>query len=211
MVESANNEPSIEKPKAEEENNRLEHLKLLEIDKWTEEWNEWISAGISSFDAPSVMNQKRNRTSIDLINDKKNKNLNYLVDKLDEFSELEKQALKSYRSNRSKNKLTNLKQFSFEDSENQGLISTIMMTPDHKSALEIKTDESSYYQAKSGFVPKATEFELQHQMMITGLKQIHYWCYLKGYDGILIKVDRNDTLINALLDREIKTFSKIYN
>ena len=105
--------------------------------------------------------------------------------------------------------LTNLKHFSFEDSENPGLISTIMMTPDHQSALEIKTDESSYHLAKDHYIRPATECELQHQMMITGLKQIHYWCYLKGYDGILIKVDRNDTLINELLDLEIKIYSKI--
>ena len=126
------------------------------------------------------------------------------------MSELDKQALKSYRSYRSKNKLTHLKHFSFEDLENPGLISTIMMTPDHQSALEIKTDESSYHLANNDrHILPATVIELQHQMMITGLKQIHYWCYLKGYDGILIKVDRNDTLINELLDLEIKIYSKI--
>ena len=85
-----------------------------------------------------------------------------------------------------------------------------MMTPDHQSALEIKTDESSYHLANNdGHILPTTVIELQHQMMITGLKQIHYWCYLKGYDGILIKVDRNDTLINELLDLEIKIYSKI--
>ena len=87
-----------------------------------------------------------------------------------------------------------------------------MMTPDHHSALEIKTDESSYHLANNeGHILPATVIELQHQMMITGLKQIHYWCYLKGYDGILIKVDRNDSFINDLLESENKIYSKIHN
>ena len=191
--------------------NRLKYLKLVEIDKWSQDWNQWVSAGISSFDASSVMDQNRYKTSKELIKDKKSNSLNYSIDRLEELSDLEKQALKAYRANSSKTKLTKLKHFSFEDKKNPGLISTIMMTQDHQSALEIKTDESSYFQAKSGFVSAATQCELQHQLMITGLRQINYWCYLKGYDGILIKVDQDETFINNLLDLETKIVSKLNN
>ena len=157
------------------------------------------------------MDQNRYKASKELIKDKKSKSLNYSIDRLEELSDLEIQALKAYRANSSKNKLTKLKHFSFEDKENPGLISTIMMTQDHQSALEIKTDKSSYFQAKSGFVSAATQCELQHQLMITGLRQINYWCYLKGYDGILIKVDQDETFINNLLDLETKIVSKLNN
>ena len=208
MVEGANNESSIEEPKIEEEDNRLKYLKLVEIDKWTQEWNKWISAGISSFDASAIMNLNRYKTSKKLIKDKKDKNNIYSAIQLEELSELEKLALKAYRA---KTRRTRLKYFSFEDEEYTGLISTIIMTQDYQYALEIKVDESNYWQAKSGFIPQTIMCELQHQMMLTGLKQIDYWCFLKGYDGILIKVDRNDSFINDLLESENKIYSKIHN
>ena len=61
---SIEEEPAIEdsieeKPKVEKDGNRLKHLKLVEIDKWSQDWNQWVSAGISSFDASSVMDQNR--------------------------------------------------------------------------------------------------------------------------------------------------------
>ena len=208
-------EEKVEEEKVEEEkvddnkkDNRVSQLKLLEINKWTQEWNKWISTGISSLDASSVMDKNRYRSSRELIHEKKSQLLYYSNDQLEKLSELEKQALKAYRS---KSRLTKLKNFSFEDVENAGLISTVIMTQDCRFAAEIKVDESSYYQAKSGFIPKATQCELQHQLMITGLKHIDYWCYLEGYDGILIKVDRNEVFINELLSLEIKTYLKIHS
>jgi hypothetical protein len=199
------NEEDEEEPSSSD---RISQLKLIDLNKWTEEWNDWISSRISSYDASSVMNLNRYKTSKELVKDKKRKALRFTSDQMKSLIDLEKLALKAYRA---KTRRTRLKYFSFEDEEYTGLISTIIMTQDYQYALEIKVDESNYWQAKSGFIPQTIMCEIQHQMMLTGLKQIDYWSFLKGYDGILIKVDRNDSFINDLLESENKIYSKIHN
>jgi predicted phage-related endonuclease len=199
------NEEDEEEPSSSD---RISQLKLIDLNKWTEEWNDWISSKINSYDASSVMNLNRYQTSKELVKDKKNKALRFTSEQMKSLIDLEKLALKAYRA---KTRRTRLKYFSFEDEEYTGLITTIIMTQDYQYALEIKVDESNYWQANSGFIPQTIMCELQHQMMLTGLKQIDYWCFLKGYDGILIKVDRNDSFINDLLESENKIYSKIHN
>lgn len=209
--EDLNLEENEENEKDEEESSssdRISQLRLIDLNKWTEEWNDWISSKINSYDASSVMNLNRYQTSKELVKDKKNKALRFTSEQMKSLIDLEKLALKAYRA---KTRRTRLKYFSFEDEEYTGLITTIIMTQDYQYALEIKVDESNYWQAKSGFIPQTIMCELQHQMMLTGLKQIDYWCFLKGYDGILIKVDRNDSFIDDLLESENKIYLKIHN
>ena len=83
------------------------------------------------------------------------------------------------------------------------------MTSDFQHAVEIKLDESSYWQAKNQLVPTTVNCELQHQLMLTGLKEIDYWCYFKGYDGILITVVRDEPYIENLLESEKNLYLKL--
>jgi hypothetical protein len=83
------------------------------------------------------------------------------------------------------------------------------MTSNFQHAVEIKFDESSYWQAKNQHVPPTTYCELQHQLMLTDLKEIDYWCYFKGYDGILITVVRDDSYIENLLESEKNLYIKL--
>ena len=60
--------------------------------------------------------------------------------------------------------------------------------------------------AQEGYIPDYYYGQIQHQLMITGLEEIDYWCYRPEYGGILIKTERDDAYINELFEAESKFY-----
>ena len=81
------------------------------------------------------------------------------------------------------------------------------ISKDFKHIVEIKCGESAYWQAAKNIVPDYYYGQLQHQMMITGLKEVDYWCYWPGYEPKLQTVKRDENYIKLLYQAE-KAFMK---
>jgi putative phage-type endonuclease len=80
------------------------------------------------------------------------------------------------------------------------------MTKDRKNALEIKCNgEKNHSIALSGNVPISHMYQMQHQLFVCDLKEMFYLSF-DGEDGIIIKVKRNDILIETILKEEERFF-----
>ena len=76
------------------------------------------------------------------------------------------------------------------------------ISPDKSIAVEIKCPGKKVHgMAKDGEVPQHYNIQMQHQLMITGLQMMFYFSY-DGNDGIVLEVERNDTLIGEILEKE---------
>lgn len=76
------------------------------------------------------------------------------------------------------------------------------ISKDLQHVVEIKCGVSAFWQAAKGIVPDYYYGQLQHQLMITGLDCLDYWCYLPGKRGVLIEVERDDQYIEQLFEEE---------
>ena len=70
---------------------------------------------------------------------------------------------------------------------------------DFSKLVKINCSKLAYQEAKKDMIPRAL---LQHQLMITGLEEIDYWCHLQDQEGILITVKRDQEMINKLYEAE---------
>ena len=76
------------------------------------------------------------------------------------------------------------------------------MTVDYKHALEIKCGKKSFMLAQCDEIPPYYFAQIQHQMMISNLDSIFYYCF-DGYNGITLEVARDDTFVQKMLEEEI--------
>ena len=96
-----------------------------------------------------------------------------------------------------------------QDKRNSWLIASIDgVSDDFKIIVEINCDELAYAQAKKG---SATDYysKLQHQLLITGLEEIDYWCYQSGKESILQTIERDDEHIKKLFKAEQEFIEKL--
>lgn len=78
------------------------------------------------------------------------------------------------------------------------------ISEDHKIAVEIKCPgEKDHLLAKEGMVPEKYMPQLQHQLAVIGVNQLHYFSYRDG-DTALIEVGRDESYIKKLLVEERK-------
>ena len=77
---------------------------------------------------------------------------------------------------------------------------------DFSKLVKISCSELEYKEAKKGLFPRAL---IQHQLMITGLEEIDYWCYLKNQESILITVKRDQKMIDKLYVAELNFSEKL--
>jgi putative phage-type endonuclease len=85
------------------------------------------------------------------------------------------------------------------------------ITDDHSIAVEIKCPgEADHQTAKQGIVPEKYRPQLQHQLAVIGINQIHYFSYRDG-DTALVEVERDEGYIKRLLLEEKKFWSCVEN
>ena len=76
------------------------------------------------------------------------------------------------------------------------------ITEDFTHIVEIKCGKSAYWTARRGIVPDYYYGQLQHQMMITGLREVDYYCYWPDQKAILQTVKRDESYIKSLYKAE---------
>ena len=85
------------------------------------------------------------------------------------------------------------------------------ITDDNSIAVEIKCPgETDHLLAKEGLVPEKYLPQLQHQLAVIGLNEIHYFSY-RDDDTALIIVKRDDKYIKKLLIEERKFWECVEN
>ncbi len=83
------------------------------------------------------------------------------------------------------------------------------ISEDHGHIVEIKCGKSAYWQANRGKVPSYYYGQLQHQLLLTGLDFVDYWCYWPGHEGILQTVNRDEPYIRKLLRAEMRFMEEL--
>ncbi|MBU2514173.1 YqaJ viral recombinase family protein [bacterium] len=181
-------------------------MKFNELDlvQNSPEWETWRNQGIGASDAPTIMRENKFKSPGQLLHEKKNsirprKNIKMITG-----SKLEGRARLSY-----------IRQFSVQVSplcvesiDYPWLRASLDgISEDRSHLVEIKCGESAYNQARRRIVPKYYYGQLQHQLMLTGLNTIQYWCFWTTGPGIRIPVQRNDQYIKRLFAEEEKFFN----
>jgi putative phage-type endonuclease len=180
---------------------------VIDLEQGTEEWLAWRHSGIGASDAPTVMGENRFQSASDLLHQKRNKTDVESNEQMMLGKSLEQEARDLYVDETG----MPVKPLCLQSKEHPWLIASLDgITDDYSHIVEIKCGRSAYWQAHKGKVPDYYYGQLQHQLMITGLDAIDYWCYWSGQKGILQTISRNDTYITRLLRAE-KAFIKELN
>lgn len=180
------------------------NFKIIDLEQGSEEWLDWRHSGIGASDASTVMGDNRFQSPDQLLHQKINKINVEPNEKMRLGTELEPEARDLYI----KETGINVKPLCLQSKKYSWLIVSMDgITDDYQHIVEIKCGRSAYWQARKDIVPNYYYGQLQHQMMVTGLNQVDYWCYWPGQKGILQTVLRDDKYIDVLLKKE-KNFIK---
>ncbi len=179
---------------------------LVDLAQGSKEWLNWRHSGIGASDASTIMGDNRFQSSTELLYQKNNKVDTRPNQKMKLGTALEPEARDSYIKETG-NKVEPL---CLQSKEYSWLIASLDgITEDYQQLVEIKCGQSAYRQAVRGQVPSYYYGQLQHQLMITGLSAIDYWCYWPKCIGILQTVKRDDPYIDRLLKVEIEFIAKL--
>lgn len=168
----------------------------------------WRHSGIGASDASTIMNENRFKSPDELLHEKQNK-----VDieenvKMRKGKDLEPIARTLYQ----KNTKIMVQPICIQSVLYPWLIASLDgISNDYKKLVEIKCGESAYKQAVQNIIPNYYFGQLQHQLMVTGLNSLDYWCYWPGEMGILIIVNRDNSYIKKLFKQEEKFYQSMKN
>lgn len=178
----------------------------IELEQSSPEWYEWRNGGIGASDAPAIMGENRFKSANQLLNEKRNKvrfepNVKMLMGTIME-PEARQEYIEQYG--------IHVEPLCVQAKSHSWLRASLDgISLERNKLVEIKCGESAYKKAQSGYVPKYYYGQLQHQIMITGLTRIDYWCYLTGSPGLCIPVERDEEYIIRLFEEERRFFEKL--
>jgi putative phage-type endonuclease len=180
---------------------------VVDLEQGSQEWLEWRHSGIGASDASTVMSDNRFQSPSELLYEKKNKINTEPNEKMKLGTALESDARDLYIEKKGHV----VKPLCLQSKKYSWLIASMDgITDDFRHIVEIKCGESAYWQANKGKVPSYYYGQLQHQLLITGLDTVDYWCYWPGHKGILQTVNRDESYIRRLLQAEME-FMEILN
>lgn len=177
---------------------------VIHLEQNTPEWEEWRFTGIGASDAPIIMGENQFKSARELLHEKINRISPPQNSDMQRGFQLEPQAREAY-SKKYGIKLTPLCVQSTGHHWLRASLDAISNARDH--VVEIKCGTSAYKQAQRAVIPSYYYGQLQHQLQITGLPEIYYWCYLPDMPGIRIKVTRDVGYISRLLIAEEKFYA----
>lgn len=179
-------------------------MKLIELEQRTPEWLQWRSFKISSTDAATLMERNPYETLLQCFERKltgKNKPVN---DAMRRGAELESTALQWINDEMG----TNYKPICAEHSDYPFLIASLdgfdvdAIIP----VLEIKVP--MYGVRRS--IPDYEFCQLQHQMLVTGARQVRYLSFHE-LESNIIECNRDDTFCDELLTKSQEFYKRLLN
>ena len=191
-------QPTIIQPKVNVEKTSL-GFNVLHFEQGSKEWLEWRHTGIGASDASTIMGDNPFQTPDELLYQKINKINIEPTAKMRKGTKLESKARDLYIEFRGIEVIPRC----LQDKKDPWLIACMDgISKDYKHIVEIKCEDSAYWEDAKNYYG-----QLQHQMMITGLKEVDYWCYWPGYEPKFQTVKRDDNYIKLLYETE-KSFIK---
>ena len=177
--------------------------KEINLEQGSDAWFNWRNDGIGASDASTIMGENRFKSADKLLHEKIYRINESQNTAMIEGTRLEPEARKAYQ----KKANINVAPLCIESIDYPWLRASLDgISTKRDSLVEIKCGKSSMRKAQEGYIPDYYYGQIQHQLMITGLEEIDYWCYRPEYGGILIKTERDDAYINELFEAESKFY-----
>jgi len=173
---------------------------VLHFEQGSEEWLEWRHTGIGASDASTVMGDNRFESPEELLYAKKNRINEPPNEAMKKGTRLEPIARDLYISETG----IEVVPLCLQDKKYPWIIASMDgITEDFKHIVEIKCGKSAYWHARKRIGPPDYYYgQLQHQMMITGLKEVDYFCYWPGETSVLQVVKRDENYIKSMFRAE---------
>ena len=178
----------------------------INLEQGTPAWLEWRHDGIGASDAATIMGKNPFKRAEKLLYEKRHRINEPSTAVMAEGSRLEPEARRAYQ----KQIGIEVEPLCIESIEYPWLrasLDGISSQRDHM--VEIKCGKSAMVQARRGKIPVYYYGQVQHQLMITGLEKIDYWCYRPESGGVLLQAERDDPYINELFKKELRFYSKM--
>ena len=182
--------------------------KEINLEQGSDAWLNWRNDGIGASDASTIMGENQFKSADKLLYEKKHRINEPSNEAMKEGTRLEPEARRAYEKETNIN-VTPLCVESIKYPWLRASLDGISKKGD--ILVEIKCGKSSMRKAQQGYIPNYYHGQIQHQLMITGLEKIDYWCYRPKYGGILIETERDDLYIDKLFEAELKFYKAMKN
>ncbi len=179
----------------------------MNIKQRSKEWYDLRRTKICSSDAGVILGANRWKTPYDLLMEKLGiKEEDPISPAMQRGIDLEDQALECFFQ---KTGIFTLPQCIIPP-ENDFMMSSLDgMSLDGQKIVECKCPgKTAHEQAKKGKIPSYNYPQLQHHLAVTNLPMIYYFSY-DGENGVVIEVERNDTYIKHMIEKEKEFFQAL--
>jgi putative phage-type endonuclease len=182
--------------------------KEVHLEQGSDAWLNWRSGGIGASDASTIMGENRFKQADELLYEKIHQVNTPVNAAMMEGTRLEPEARRAYEEEKN----ADVVPLCIESVEYPWLRASLDGISKQRDLLvEIKCGRSSMRKAQQGEIPDYYYGQIQHQLMITGLEVIDYWCYRPECGGILLQAERDDTYMKELFEVERKFFEELQN
>ena len=185
----------------------MEYKEIL-LKQGSSAWLSWRNEGIGASDASTIMGENRFKSPQALLHEKKHQINKPPNAAMMEGTRLEPQARMAYV----KAVGFDVEPLCVESFEYPWLRASLDgISQKRDSLVEIKCGKSAMREAQRGIIPEYYYGQIQHQLMITGLEKIDYWCYRPQYRGISLQAKRDNSYIRKLLQIELEFYNAMKN
>jgi len=184
------------------------HFIIVELQQGSNEWREWRHNGIGASDASTIMGENRFKSASQLLNEKRGPAQDYGQNAaMARGTELEPEARRLYIEKTGKA----VRPICLQSTRYDWLRASLDgFAINHDAVVEIKCGQSAYRTAfQTGSVPDYYYGQMQHILAVTGLDSLDFWCYWPGCPALLIPVQRNESYIQRLLEKELEFWNLV--
>ena len=180
--------------------------KEVSLEQNSDAWHVWRFEGIGASDAPAILNCSPFKTAAALLHQKRNRvrtRMNSVMLRGLALEPLARDAYAEFSGCPMEPLCVESLTWVWARASLDGI------SADRQRMVAIKCGEATYKMARKGKVPPYYFPQLQHQLMVTGLKQVDYWCWVRGRKGILLTVARDDAYIENLREAEERFYVRM--
>ncbi|HCM42433.1 MAG TPA: YqaJ viral recombinase family protein [Candidatus Omnitrophota bacterium] len=173
---------------------------FVNLEQGTQAWLDWRFEGIGASDAPAIMGENPWKSRTKLMREKRERTKVKLNAAMRRGMELEPVARERYENHFGLKVVPACLQ-----SNHHPWMRASVDGLSHcgNIVIEIKCGEGAYWvSSATGKVPDYYMGQLQHILAVTGLLAIDYWCYMPEKPAIHIRVERDDSYIQKMIELE---------
>ncbi len=174
-------------------------MQLVKLVQKSKEWLDWRCNKITASDVPILMNMSPFKKPDQLLNEKIKRFATVANPYMQRGIDLEPIALREFENE------TGLIMFpcvGVHDEIDWMGASFDGMTIEGDAIVEIKAPgKVDHFAAMNGIIPEKYKAQLQHQMLVSGLKDMFYYSF-DGEKGVIVEVKRDDAFIEIMIEKE---------